>query len=41
MSTICNSCGPAYGLRGTFSLTLDDFDRALEAAGDVLVPVAQ
>jgi hypothetical protein len=36
-----NSWSPSWGLRGTFSLTFDDFGRALEAAGDVVVPVAK
>jgi len=36
-----NSWGPSWGLRGSFSLTFEDFGKALAAEGDVVVPVAK
>ena len=35
------SWSPSWGVRRTFSLTFDDFGRALERDGDVVVPVAK
>jgi hypothetical protein len=36
-----NSWGPTWGLRGTFSLSFEDFGRALKDSGDVVLHVAK